>query len=1035
MREAHTIAPDSSAIFQEGLYLSSPEFWKEFQKRGQLSDKEKNKADLSYAKYWLRSCSRCTPYGTFAGSAMIGVTGESSSLVLQDRGRHRRSLRLDMNYIAGIVHALVGMPEVRDQIKFFPNNSIYPTPDGYRYAEYSIRDNVRIYHLASVEKTPYIAALLARAAGGATINELSGALMAIESVSEEESSGFIMDLWQSQLLVAGLEPAVTGKEPLEQLIDHLATFQRPPALLAGLKEIQYQLSHPQEGVNFYRQVEERLQQLDLNLTVPRNTLQADLFLAMENGHLDKELVSAIIGQAEELQALSFQSKNGDLEDFKTKFLARYEDAAIPLSTALDADLGIGYAGSKDETAGGGPFIDGLPVGIPAGQNNGSPFGHVQQFTLRKYNDWATGDKEAIIILEEELKELARHVENHRLPCSMHLMGSLLQQDGRLDANHFIFDLAGMGGPSGANLLGRFTHGDPALSQYVMDILKAEEEEHPDALYAEIAHLSQSRAGNITLRPVLRRYEIPYVGLSGAEEHHQLPVDDLMVYVRNNQVILYSRKYNKRVIPRLTTAHNYNVMSLPVYKFLCDLQGQGLAHPMAWDWGHLTFLKYLPRVIYKNLIIHKALWKIGKQDIADLPAATEELPAFFLAFRQKLKLPEKVVYKEGDNELLIDFTHDQGIGLFLHYLKRNVTIQVEEFLFTDENCVVHDVHGAPYTNEFIIPVYREATDRSLVTGDNRRPREAPLSTPNEVAKKIQRDFSPYSEWLYCKIYCGAKTAEHILSAVILPFIEDGLENRLFERFFFIRYRDATGWHIRIRFFNKDTDRQLLVYKKLMQVLQPLMDSDAIDKVMLDTYRRELERYTPSLMESAETLFHNDSLTVLRFIHMLDGIDGEQYRLLFGMRGIDALLDDFGLSLQHKAALLKELQAGFFKEFGGHPSLQKQLNERYRKNQKWIAGHMDERKDDENEIGEAATLFSIRAEMNRPVVREIFSLTNTRDKPEKLYDLLTSYIHLYMNRLFIAQQRKYELVVYHFLEKYYASRIAITKKEQKDAVPAL
>jgi lantibiotic biosynthesis protein len=681
---------------------------------------------------------------------------------------------------------------------------------------------------------------------------------------------------------------------------------------------------------------------------------------------------------------------------------------------------------RDESAGGGELVDDLPVVLNRGQDKAPAFDYIQQYTLAKYNDWALQDRNGIEIQEEELKALEKNSESLKLPCSMYLMGSLLKQAGQLDANHFTFDVAGLGGPSGANLLGRFTHGDHELYQYVKDILKAEEQEHPDTLYAEIAHLPQARTGNILLRPVLRTYEIPYVGLSGADEKYQIPLDDLRVSVRNNEIVLRSRKHNKRVIPRLTTAHNFNVMSLPVYKFLCDLQGQGLAYPNIWDWGHLVFLKHLPRVTYKNLIIRKALWKIEEQDLIDLPEAEEELPAWFLAFRNKLKIPERVVYKEGDNELLIDFTHGKGTELFLHYLKRHKTIKLEEFLFTEENCVVCDPDGAPHTNELIIPVYQATPGK---------PGQILLSKTKSGEKEVQRAFLPYSEWLYFKIYSGAKTAEHLLSSVILPFMEEGIESRLFERFFFIRYQDESGGHIRIRLFNTDKDRQLVVYKKMMQVLQPLMDNNTINRVMLDTYKREMERYTPELINASETIFHNDSLAVLRFIHLLDGIDGEQYRLLFAMRGIEALLTDFGLSLEQKAGFLKELQAGFFKEFGSHPSLQKQLNERYRKHQRFIADHMDERRDVENEIDEAAAIFNIRSDMNIPVVREIFSGLETSGKTEKINALLSSYIHMFVNRLFIGQQRKYELVVYHFLEKYYASRMAITKKEKQHALSSI
>ena len=972
--------------------------------------------DLSYAKYWLRSSARCTPYGTFAGTAMVGITQEVSSLSLQPCNQHRRSVRLDMNYLAEIAHAVMQIPLIREQMRFFRNNSIYRTPDGYRYAEYAIRDNMRMYHLASIEETSYIAAVLADAEEGATLDELTRKLRAIEDVTQEEAVSFVMDLWHSQLLVPELEPRVTGTEPLAQLITHLESIQCPPDLLTRLKEIKRLLCHPEEGVDFYLGIEDKLKNLSPDIVIPKNTLQVDLFLALKEGHIDRALITSVIRQTGELKALSRPQTNMDLEDFKAKFSARYEEASVPLSIALDADLGIGYAGLRDEMAGGGEFINGLPFAITPGKGPGSSFDHLQQFTLGKYNDWLLQHEEGINIQETELKALEKNTENLRFPASAYLMGSLLKQDGLLDATHFIFDVAGLGGPSGANLLGRFAHGDDTLCGYVKDLLKTEEQEHTDILYAEIAHMPQARIGNVLLRPVLRGYEIPYVGLSGADKTHQITVDDLLVSVRNGEVVLYSKKHDKRVMPRLATAHNFTTGSLPVYKFLCDLQGQGLAHPLVWDWGHLASLKHLPRVTYKNLVIHKASWKIAEQDLIDSPLEI---------LRSRYRIPQRVVYKEGDNELYIDFKQDKGRALFLHYLKRYKTIQIEEFLFTEDNCVVSDSNGAPYTNELIIPLHQE--------GNGKPWSEPPMS--NRADKAVQRVFSPYSEWLYVKIYSGSKTAEHILSSIILPFVEEGIGSRLFERFFFVRYRDEGGGHIRIRFFNTDKDRQLQVYKRLMQVLQPLLDSHTIDKVLLDTYKRELERYTPGLIHQSERLFHTDSLAVLRFLDLLDEADSEQYRLLFALRGIDALLADFGYSLDQKAEFLKGLQRGFFKEFGGQPPLQKQLNERYRKYQKFISDHMDQRRDAENDVVEAAEVFCVRSERNIPIVRGILSTLETSGRPEKLHELLSSYIHMFMNRLFIAQQRRYELVVYHFLDKYYASRLAITKKEKKDAVPAL
>jgi len=1036
LRDAYKRGAAPDAIFYEGLYLSSPEFWNEYQRKQQLKDKEQEKLALSFSKYQLRSSVRCTPYGTFAGSAIANISEEHTEIVLANSSSHYRKLRLDMNYMAEIVNALVQMPVVRNQMLFMANNSLYPTANVYRYAEYYIKNNVRSYQLTAVDKTPYLESIINTAKNGATLNDLALLLAQSENVTEGEAIEYVRELWLSQLLVPALEPTVTGPEPLDQVIAQLEKLNDVEDMLFRLKEIQQLLNHPREGVTYYQEIEEKLEQLNLGINVPRNTLQADLFLNTHTALINTRLINGLIAQVSDLKVLARQNTNAELEDFKTKFYTRYEEKSIPLAIALDADLGIGYAGVNDQSAGAGEWLEGLAIQGGSEPNTGRPLDYIQQYTLTKYQDWLANNKPYIEVSEEDIKKLKEQnkAKVYKFPNSMFLMGSLMRQGGQLDEQHFTFDISSFGGPSAANLLGRFTHGDTAIETFTKQILEKEETERPDAIYAEVVHLSHARIGNILLRPVLRKYEIPYVGLSGIEKENQIAVDDLMVSVRNNEIVLHSKRLNKRIIPRLTTAHNFSFNSLPVYKFLCDLQGQGTAYANVWDWGHLSMLKHLPRVIYKNLIIQKAIWKIEEKEIGDLPKEAGEHNAYFKSFRYKLNMPVRVVYKEGDNELLIDFNEPEGITLFLHYLKRYKNIMLEEFLFTEENCVVHDKGGNPFTNELIIPLFSEAKGEERVEVNEM---DVTKSENKNIKitedQKLQRSFSPFSEWLYFKVYCGAKSAEKLLATVIQPFIETGIEEALFEQFFFIRYYDDSGGHFRIRFKNNDFDKQLIVYKRFNLAMQQEIDNGTIHKVMLDTYNRELERYIPRLIEEAEALFYHDSIAVLRFINLMDGLDAEQYRMLFALRGIDMLLSDFNLSLEQRSMLLKNLQAGFFREFGAHATLQKQLNDRYRKHQSFFTSHFDPDKDEEHEIEEAVAIFTMRSEMNHPVVKRVLSYLKDVQEQERIFDLLGSYIHMFMNRLYIAQQRKYELVAYHFLDRYYTSKIAIARKGQKNTVP--
>lgn len=999
-------------IFEEGLYLASPEFWQEFQKASFQMENEK--LERSFSKYWLRSCTRCTPYGTFAGSALVNVSDDETNLVIDDGKQHLRRVRIDMNYLANLIAALTKMPAILEQVKFHPNNSIYPLSDTLRYAEYTVTDNTRYYRLTSIEKTSAITAVLEEAKQGATIEQLVARIVECENVEEDQARAFIIGVWESQLLVSELEPCVTGKEPLDRLIEQLSPLKDVDDLTARLREIQLLLQHPQEGVEYYQRIEKKLKDLDLSLQVPKSSVQTDLFLSMHSGSFNKSLVNEITLQVSHLMALARPNINADLESFKTKFHARYEDAEIPLNIALDADLGIGYAGVNADTAGKGELIDNLAVAVPGRQSNGS-FDYITKYTLTRYQDFLQNNRPFIEITEEDLNAFRRQAETLRFPGSMYIMGDLMKKNGRLDPENFIFDLSAFGGPSAGNLLGRFTHGEERICSATREMLKQEEEEYPDAIYAEIAHLPQARTGNILLRPILRSYEIPYVGKSGIAAEDQIPVDDLVISIKRNEVILRSKRFDRRIIPRLTTAHNFAFDSLPIYKFLCDLQNQGLSYPNVWDWGHLEILKHLPRVAYKNIIIKKARWMVEEKDIKDLPANESEYGAWFDAFCKKWNIPSRVVYMEYDLKLPIDFAEATGIRLFLHYLKRNKTIFLEEFLFTEENCIVKDANERVYTDELIIPVFRDHTEV-------KQPPAFPIE--RNAASPIKRKYSPHSEWLYFKVYSGPKMAERILKELVLPFVEMATRGKLMERFFFVRYRDEFP-HLRIRFFNTEIDKQLPLQKEFMGILQPFLDNGLIHNVAIDTYSPELERYGEHLIEEAEGLFYNDSLAVLRFIDLLEEKD-EKYRLLFALRGIDGLLSDFNLDTREKAELAKEIQQSYFKEFGAHPNLQKQLNAKYRKVQQMIFSHMDSTQDNANEIEEAVSIFRLRCEMNKPMVDRILSKLPPGQAKQRLVKMLPNYIHMFMNRLFIAQQRKYELVTYHFLEKYYTSQAAIQKQ---------
>ena len=237
--------------------------------------------------------------------------------------------------------------------------------------------------------------------------------------------------------------------------------------------------------------------------------------------------------------------------------------------------------------------------------------------------------------------------------------------------------------------------------------KKETNYQSDKILAEIVHIPESRTGNVLRRPVFRDYEIPYLSNSGVSTEYQIGLDDLMVSIKNDTIVLRSKKHNKEIIPCLSNAHNYSNKSLPIYHFFADLQSQNLKSIYSFSWGILeTHYNYFPRVIYKDIILSKAKWSVNKKEIEPFYVQNgTSLSETFTIWLTKRNIPRFVNWVHFDNTLLIDFGKEIGIQLFLKSIQNHSKIVLEEFLFTEES-VVKDKKGENYTNQIILSFYKE-----------------------------------------------------------------------------------------------------------------------------------------------------------------------------------------------------------------------------------------------------------------------------------------------------------------------------------------
>lgn len=1001
----------SDPLFQEAIYLASKDLHAILQEwlEGKLTDKKRTgKLLRSLHKYYSRMCTRCTPYGLFAGCATGTIGGEVTNIAF-GQDKLSRFSRFDMSFSVELGRYLSTLDTIKPQLKFYPNNTIYRSGGKYRFVEYSFKNKRRYYTLSALSVTDYLAKVLDSAAGGAGIEVLANAVCMMDgSITMERAVQFIHKLIQAQFLVSEMMPVVTGRDFFEVITDKINGLQGTQHMVQQLVAANTILQQDHGGLATYLQTEQAVAQV-----MPRKNMdiiQTDLFFNMAHNGIAAHVIREIVDAAARLFSISRPYKMPDIDDFKARFVARYEEREVPLAEALDADTGVGYGLAVTGNVEHMPLLNSvaLPYNQPEKRVLHDEFTSLIYSKLKQYLQ--TGDLEVNITDEEIDAVAAKNKKEYEDVPGAFIFGSILAASaGDIDRGNYRFASILLNTPYPAKLFARFAYADEKLTARLKECLEAEAMAYPDAILAEIVHLPEDRLGNVLIRPVLRNYEIPYLCNSALPGEQQFPVDDLMISVRDGRIRLRSKKYNKEIIPRLTNAHNSSA-GLPVYRFLCNLCYQQVKTGFAWDWKLYSAEPFLPRVTYKKIILSRARWFLPR--LLEEPADPVQ---YFTSIRKERNMPRYVVLQEDDNELLIDLDSPFSLQHVLQRLKK-INVVLLEYLSLPGNCFLRDGNGS-YVTEMLIPVAKNVVTpvRSRIT------HRAALLRPEDMP---QRSFMPGSEWLYVKIYAANKEMESVLLSVIKPLTDELLGKGAIDRWFFIRYYDPEP-HLRVR-FNKRGDPAfwLAVLQSLQVALEPMQQDGRVIKMVIDTYEREMERYGPHTMLLSEELFFADSKAVVDFLDMIEGEEGEEVRWKMGVYSIQLLLEDFDYTAPDKKRLLTGLQKGFFKEFNNdrrenETRLARSLNDKYRQDYEGIVALLDTGKG-LKEIQPAMECFRERSAAIQPVARQLKELLLGGESYQRTLDsLLASYIHMAMNRLFLARQRMHELVLYHYLEKYFDS----------------
>ncbi|WP_051664270.1 lantibiotic dehydratase [Dyadobacter crusticola] len=969
-------------LAREAILVASPHFFERMMHwlRGeQVSEKKQLLATLY--KYLLRSTTRCTPFGLFSCCA-TGEIGEDNMIGLSGT-RLEKHISLDTEVLAALSARLINIPEIRAQLPFFVNTSLYDAGNKYHYVELLSNRSQSKYFISGLEKSEALSLVLDACKTGAYVKDLALMLM-YKGNDPHEALHFVELLIENQIIVSDTNLTISGPGYLPYLISILEKMEDTGDLLLSLKAIQSSLQRSTDMQATNEKLTSDLRKLDIPLDKPA-TIKVDTFFQTGYDQLSDKLIDEIGSDIEKLMVLNQSKLPADLLNFRKRLIERYGGEEVSLAEALDEEVGIGY-GAKCGSAC-SPMIEDLD--LPASEPiPPQPEMWWQQFLAGKYYHAVQGGQNEIRLTNEDLLFIAknRSVEpGTKRAGSFFLFGNLLAESNQsLDQGNYQFNLLACQGPSAVNMMSRFAQGIEGLDSKLRYCARTEQQMHPEVIFAEIIHHPDNKAGNIVNRPVLYKYEIPYLGQASVSEAFRIRVDDLLVSVINNEIVLRSKRLNKRIIPRLSNMHNHRT-GLPVYRFLSDLQEQDANLNLIWDWGFLSKLPHLPRISYNKIIVSRESWLLQTNAFRerDLQALQQQL--------RRLKVPERFVVASGDNELLIDTSLPDSMQLLADICRQNETVKLMEFLGEPAQCVLSD-GSDKFVSELVIPFI----DRSV-------PPIRGISVPEH--SDIPTSYILGDEWLYLKLYTHDKSNESPLISLLYQTVGNLIRTETIESFFFVRYQDPDP-HLRLRFKGNPADKfHIKVIRVIRQALEPIIKSGVVYNIQTNIYQREITRYGRQNMELCEQFFHFDSLDTMRFLASRSCEEHE--RFLFAIKKTDLILTRSGLSMKQKHALLEKLKDGFFEEFKGDTALRKKLNVRFQQSK--------------NEIHQTLLLaeFDICADQQQ-ILAKLAATDNLQKE-----SLLSSLVHMSINRIFASQQRTYELILYHCLLKYYDAQIAIRK----------
>lgn len=700
------------AVFQDpnleqAILLASPSLHYDLCRYSLLDFKRQAKCKNSVMRYLARLSHRCTPFGLFSGVTSVRQGRQSSITLLPQMVA---SAYLQIPHVLKIAEHFIRDDAVKRLVRYYPNPMMYHLPNEYKLVELLPNGCDIKYQFSSIERSPLIDLLLSTSAEGASWDELTSKLY-VFGYSHDEADSLVFELIDNQVLLSELSVNLTG----EMYLDRLSNFLISNGIISNssevLQHIVLQLDQISCQGKITKPLLKRIEDALFMLTGSRgdsstSSVCIDLsLLTSSTSTISRRVLKELERTLSFLIRATPSSVNQNLEKFKEVFQEVYGDNEVALCRVLDPETGIGYPVFTNLLLNTTDFLSGFA--LPRRASNEIKLDPIEEVILEKISS-SVGNVAEIELTEADFPNL-RSEDARALPTSMFVLFEVISDEATAPP---VVRLISAGDNYSCNLLARFTTRNKELADICKLTLSCDLEgtSSSSQIVAQITHLPKSRAGNVMQHPHLFEYEIPIGSLSTLPRDKVLNYEDVLVSVRNGDIVLRSLSLDKEILPSLANAYDYSTSSMPIYRFLCDLQSQSYHGGLHLSLhGLRDVLRYIPQIRYRNTILSPSIWRVASSKFPPASLDDDELVERMHTIFSCLGIPFRAYIEDGDNRLYVDITSPSSIRASLSIITGNKDVFFTEVLYSEETAVVRDQYGNGYANECVAFFLKKASN--------------------------------------------------------------------------------------------------------------------------------------------------------------------------------------------------------------------------------------------------------------------------------------------------------------------------------------